>query len=379
MKAGKEHSSADTLFVGLDVHKEKIAVAIAVEGRDGEVRSYGSISNTPDALAKLMRKLGADRVPLRICYEAGPCGYGIYRQVLAAGHCCDVVAPSLIPKATGDRVKTDRRDAAMLARLHRAGELTSVWVPGEADEAMRDLVRLRGAALDQQQRARVQLQAFLLRHGRIYGGTVRSWTQAHYRWLAGQKFEQPAHRVVFQAYVNAVLAGGERLRTAEAQIEELLPAWAMKPVVDALCALKGISTLAAATILVTTGDLARFRTAGQLMSYFGVVPSEHSSGTSVRRGGITKTGNREVRRVLIQAAWCYRWPARVTPHTVKEVTAASTAVREIAWKAQLRLTKRFSKLSKQGKAMPVVATAIARELLGFVWAIGQNARPAPDG
>jgi transposase len=236
---------------------------------------------------------------------------------------------------------------------------------------------LRLAAAGQLHRSRVQLHAFLLRHGRIYHGTVRSWTQAHYRWLSTQKFGQPAHRVVFQAYVNAVLAAQERQRSAEDQIAELLPAWPMKPVVDALCALKGINALAASTILVTTGDLSRFGSAAQLMSYFGLVPSEHSSGPSVRRGGITKTGNHEVRRVLIQAAWSYRWPARVTPHTVKDVIAASSIVREIAWKAQLRLTKRFQKLSKQGKPMPVVVTAIARELLGFVWAVGRSVSTAP--
>jgi transposase len=362
----------------MDVHKEKIIVAIAEDGRTGEIRQYGSINNSPDALVKLMKKLAGRGASLHFCYEAGPCGYGAYRQIIAAGHRCDVVAPSLIPKATGDRVKTDRRDAMMLAKLHRAGELTAVWVPGEADEAMRDLVRLRAAAANQLQRARLQLQAFLLRHGRIYHGTVRSWTQSHYRWLSAQKFEQPAHRVVFQAYVNAVLAADERQRMAEQQIAELLPAWAMKPVVDALCALKGVSTLTATTILVSTGDLSRFRSADQLMSYFGLVPSEHSSGPNVRRGGITKTGNHEVRRVLIQAAWSYHWPARVTPQGIKEMVAASSTVREIAWKAQLRLTKRFQKLSKQGKPLPVVVTAIARELLGFVWAIGRTVRPAPS-
>ena len=362
-------------FIGLDVHKKKIAVAIAEEGRNGEVLSYGSIDNTKSALAKLLHKLGKESATLHVCYEASGCGYGVYRQILDAGHLCDVIAPSLIPRATGDRVKTDRRDAVMLAKLLRAGELTPVWVPDPAHEAMRDLIRSRGAAMSQRQVARQQLQAFLLRHGRIYSG-IKTWGPVYYRWLGGQKFELPAHQAVMQDYANAVLDADGRIKERDKQIAELIPQWSMHPVVEALCAMRGVSTIVAASVVASTGDLTRFESPRQLMAYFGLVPSERSSGGMVRRGGITKTGNNEVRRVLTQAAWAYRFPARVSRARMDAFCAGSTAVRQIAWKGQLRLTRRYRKLAAKGKPIQVVVTAIARELLAFMWAIGQVVTPA---
>lgn len=365
----------DIRFIGLDVHKAKISVAIAEDGRNGEVLSYGSIDNTPTAIAKLLKKLGGGGSTLHLCYEAGGCGYGVYRQIVEAGHLCEVIAPSLIPRATGDRVKTDRRDAVMLAKLLRAGELTPVWVPDPTHEAMRDLIRSRGAAMAQRQVARQQLQAFLLRHGRIYPG-LKTWGPVFYRWLGDQKFELPAHQAVMQDYANAVLSADDRVKERDKQIAELIPQWSMHPVIEALCAMRGVSTIIAASVLAATGDLKRFATPRQLMAYFGLVPAEHSSGGTVRRGGITKVGNSEVRRVLTQAAWCYRFPARVPRRRVDAFCAGSADVRQIAWKGQLRLTKRYRELAAKGKPIQVVVTAIARELLAFMWAIGQTVTPA---
>lgn len=271
-------------YVGLDVHKEGIVVAVAEGVGRGEVREYGRIANTPAALDRLAHKLGHDGVRLRLCYEAGPCGYGIQRQLAARGHECVVVAPSLIPKRAGDRVKTDRRDAASLARLHRAGELTAVWVPDPGHEAMRDLVRARLDAVHTLRRARQQLSGFLLRHGRHYGRPA--WTQLHRRWLAGLKFEQAVHHLVLEDYVQAVEAAEARRDRLTAQIAAMLPDWMLAPVAAALQTMRGMALVNAATLIAELGDLSRFVNPRQLMAYLGLVPSEHSSGASIRRGGL---------------------------------------------------------------------------------------------
>src|SRR6201981_1436261 len=297
-------------YVGLDVHKEGIVVAVAEGGLRGEVREYGRIANTAAALDRLMRKLGGAGVGLRVCYEAGPCGYGIQRHLSAHGHECVVVAPSLIPKRAGDRVKTDRRDAASLARLHRAGELTAVWVPDAAHEAMRDLVRARLDAVHSLRRARQQLSGFLLRHGCHDGRPA--WTRLHHRWLAGLKFEQAVRHIVLEDYIAAVEAAEARRNRLTAQIEAMLPDWALAPVVAALQTMRGMALVNAASLIAELGDLSRFANPRQLMAYLGLVPCEHSSGASVRRGGLTKAGNSAARRLLIEAAWCYRFPARVS-------------------------------------------------------------------
>ena len=317
---------------------------------------------------RLLRKLGGDGVRLRFCYEAGPCGYGIQRQVSASGHECVVVAPSLIPRRAGDRVKTDRRDAAMLAKLHRAGELTAVWVPDARHEAMRDLVRARLDAVHSLRRARQQLSGFLLRHGCHYGRPA--WTNR--RWLAGLKFEQPVHHIVLEDYIAAVEAAETRRDRLTVQIEAMLPDWTLAPVVSALQTMRGMALVNAATLIAELGDLSRFADPRQLMAYLGLVPSEHSSGASVKRGGITKAGNGAARRLLIEAAWSYRFPARISRELLLRQENQPKPIRDIAWKGQVRLCARYRKLARTGKPANVVTTAIARELSGFVWAIARQ-------
>ena len=361
-------------YVGLDVYKEGIVVAVAEGGLRGEVREYGRIANTAAALDRLMRKLGSTGVRLRFCYEAGPCGYGIQRHLSARGHDCVVVAPSLIPKRAGDRVKTDRRDAAGLARLHRAGELTAVWVPDAEHEAMRDLVRARLDAVHALRRARQQLSGFLLRQGCHYGRPA--WTKLHRRWLAGLKFEQAVHHIVLEDYIAAVEAAEARRGRLTAQIEAMLPDWTLAPVVAALQTMRGMALVNAATLIAELGDLSRFANPRQLMAYLGLVPCEHSSGASVRRGGLTKAGNKAARRLLMEAAWCYRFPARVSRELRLRQEEQPKAIREIAWKAQLRLCGRYRKLARSGKPANVITAAIARELAGFIWAIARRVPPA---
>ena len=276
-------------YVGLDVHKATIAVALAEAGKRGEVREHGAIANTPAALKTLVAKLARTGAELRCCYEAGRCGYGIQRQLTAAGHECVVVAPSLIPRKPGDRIKTDRRDAIILAKLHRAGELTPVWVPDQAHEAIRDLVRARLAAVRTLRQGRKQLSGFLLRHGHHYHRPA--WTLMHRRWLAGLKFEQAAHHLVLEDCIAAVEAATAWRDRLEAHIEAALVDWSLAPVVRALQALRGMALVAAATLVAELGDITRFTNPRQLMAYLGLVPSEHSSGSTRRHGGITKAGN----------------------------------------------------------------------------------------
>jgi transposase len=361
-------------YVGLDVHKEGIVVAVAEGGLRGEVRDYGRIANTVTALQRLVRKLDHQEVQLRFCYEAGPCGYGIQRQLSAAGHDCIVVAPSLIPKRPGDRIKTDRRDASSLAKLHRAGELTAVWVPEPGHEAIRDLVRARLDAVRALRRARQQLSGFLLRQGCHYRRPA--WTKLHRRWLAGLRFAQTTHHIVLEDYIEAVEAAKARRDRLTAQIEAMLPDWALAPVVAALQTMRGMALVNAATLIAELGDLSRFGNPRQLMAYLGLVPSEQSSGASVKRGGITKAGNSAARRLLIEAAWTYRFPARLSRELLLRQEGQPRPIRAIAWKAQLRLCARYRKLARSGKPANVVTTAIARELAGFVWAIARQV-PVP--
>lgn len=364
-----------TLYVGMDVHKVSIAIATAQGERGGDVQFIGEIPNTPDSVAKMIKRMVSKGQTLEFCYEAGPCGYGLYRQIIDAGLSCMVIAPSRIPKAPGDKIKTDRRDAQKLAVLHRSGDLVSVWVPDETHEAMRDLVRARTDAMIALSRARQQLLAFLLRHGRIYESGRKYWTQRHRQWLAGQNFTEPAQCVVFQDYVEAVWTATDRRDALVKRIKELLPSWSLGPIVAALRCFRGLDVVSAATFVASVGDLTRFDSPRQLMSYLGLTPSEHSSGGKTYRGRITKTGNREARRMLVEASWSYRYPARVSQDKADHIVKQPKAVRDISWKAQERLCKRYRTLSRKGKKSTVVVTAIARELSGFIWALAQEFTP----
>ncbi len=359
-------------FVGMDVHKETISISVAEDGRNGPVRFLGVIPNQPDEIAKMAKRLGKHG-ELDFCYEASCCGYNIHRQLTALGHRCTVVATSLIPTKPGERIKTDRRDSQKLAVLHRSGDLTAVWVPDATHEALRDLVRARVDATMHLMRARQQLLAFLLRHGRSYP-TGKHWTMRHRAWLAMQTFAEPVHQIVFQDYIEAVWTAQQRRDALVQRITSTIESWSLGPLVEALRGLRGIDLISAATLVATTGDLSRFESPRRLMGYLGLVPSEHSSGSSIRRGGITKTGNREARRMLVEAAWSYRYPARVAKEKAEILVRLPKGVRDIAWKAQTRLCVRYRKMIARGKKPTVIIAAIARELAGFVWAIGQEMR-----
>jgi transposase len=368
------------VYVGLDVHKETIAVAIASAGRE-EPAYRGEIAHTRKAVGKLIERLSKefDGQVLLFCYEAGPCGYGLYRQILEAGHECEVVAPSLIPKKAGERVKTDRRDALKLARYLRAGDLTAVWVPDEEQEAMRDLCRARSDMKSQERKAQQQLNAFVLRHGHHWPASKTRWTATHFNWLEALKFAHDWQQVVLQEYVNAVKAASLRVADMMGQMERVLPHWRLAPVVNSLTALRGIDKLSAMTLLAELGDISRFQSPRQLMAYLGLVPGEHSSGARRRQGAITLTGNRHARRTLIESAWSYRFPARQTAHLRRKAVNASDEAKAIGWRAQKRLCGRYRTLTQAGKNTKLVCVAIARELAGFVWGIVRQEMPRLQG
>jgi len=357
-------------FVAFDTSKTRNAVAIAEVGREGEVRFLGEIENSAAATGKLVRKLAAKYPRLTFCYEAGPTGYGLYRQIRSLGHGCVVVAPSLIPKRPGDRVKTNRRDAVSLARQLRAGELTAVWVPDPAHEAMRELTRARGAAVEDLRAKRQQVSSFLLRIGRHFAGKT-TWGKTHLNWLAGQKLDYPEQRIAFEEMLLAVRQAHERIARLDAAIRQAVPDWSLAEVVTALMAMRGMDLVSASAFLAEIGDLSRFQRPRELMAYLGLVPSEESTGDTIKRGPITKAGNRRARRILVECAWSYQHPPRVGQDKQVKVAAAPPAVREIAWKAQCRLSGRYRALIRRGKLKTVAVTAVARELCGFIWAVNR--------
>jgi transposase len=359
-----------TRFVGMDVHKDTIVVAVTATGEVGKATAYGTFPNTAAALEKLVKRLRqAGDGPIKFCYEAGPCGYGVHRSLTRMGEDCMVVAPSMIPRKSGERQKNDQRDAASLAVLHRGGVLTAVWVPDAAHEAMRDLIRARLAAVRALRAARQQLSAFLLRHERVYPGNRTPWTKAHRSWLAGQSFAQPAQQIVLEECIEAVRLSEQRRDRVEGYLRAQIPSWSLFPLVQNLCALRGLDMIAGAGLAAAIGDPSRFATAPHFMAYLGMVPSEHSSGPKRRIGAITKAGDVHARTLLIEAAHSYRFPARVARRKLAAVDAVPEAVRAIAWRAQTRLCQRYRAMMARGKLKQVVVTAIARELAGFVWSI----------
>jgi transposase len=355
-------------YVGLDVHKDSITIAIADQGRDGEVRVYGKISNDLDQIDKVMRKLISQNAQLHCVYEAGPCGYPLYRHMTNKGIDCAVVAPALIPKKSGDRVKNDRRDAVKLATLHRSGELTAVYVPDQDDEAIRDLVRARADTQKALRKVKQQINAFLLRHGISYHGKTK-WSKIHLTWLTAIKMAHPAQQIALTEYLDAMENNEARVTRITKQLESFCHSWRLRPVVQALQSMRGISFVSAVTIIAELGDLNRFDKPPQLMAYLGLIPSEYSTGNSIKKGPITKTGNTHARRALIESAQAYRLPARKSVAIRKRQQGVSEEVLSVSWDAQLRLCSRYRNLKAKGKHHNVVITAIARELAGFIWAI----------
>ncbi len=364
------------LFVGLDIHKDSIAVAHADAERTDPPHFVGSIGTRQADIDKMIRRLHTKAPNLVFAYEAGPCGYVLHRYLTSKGLHCRVVAPSLIPKKPGDKVKNDRRDAVEIARLLRSGDLTSVYVPRVEDEAIRDLSRARDAARITLKAAKLRLKSFLLRLGLHYTGRA-DWNDAHRRYLAKVVCPTPAQQIVFQESIRAVDEQVERLRRIEQELLELAPSWRLFPVVEALQALRGVQWVVATTILAELGDLTRFDNPRQLAAFVGLIPSEYSSGDSRRQGGITKTGNGRARRALTEAAWAYRYSPKISPIIQKRIEALPKAIQDIGWKAQLRLCKRFRRLTARGKHSNVAVTAVARELIGFMWAIAKEVPVKP--
>lgn len=363
------------LFVGLDVHKDSIAVAHAEGGRTDPPVFVGAIGSREADIDQLLRRLQGKASTLTFAYEAGPCGYRLHRHLTGKGFTCQVIAPSLIPRKPGDKVKTDRRDAVTLARLLRSGDLTPVYVPSVEDEAIRDLCRARDAARVTQKDAKLRLKAFLLRQGLHYVGRA-DWNAAHRRYLAKVVCPTSAQQIVFHEAVRAVDEQVDRLARLEAELRDHVPGWRFAPVVDALQALRGVQWLVALTVVAELGDLTRFDNPRQLAAYVGLIPSEYSSGSTRRQGGITKAGNGRARRALVEAAWAYRFPAKVSAHIQQRIDVLPKPLQDVGWKAQVRLCKRFRRLVARGKHPNVAVTAIARELLAFMWALAREVRVA---
>jgi transposase len=369
-------SQSRTRFIGMDVHKDAIAVAYVAQDHGAEVTYLGSIGTRQGAIDQMIRKRQSTATHLIFIYEAGPCGYWFYRYLTKKGYDCWVVAPSLIPKKPGARVKTDRRDAVQLARLARSGDLPAVYVPKVADEAMRDLTRAREDTMSDCKDTKFRLKAFLLRQDIRYTGRA-NWGPAHLRWLSEVVCPTPAQHIVFQEYVRAVHEHTERLQRLEQELREHVNAWRLSPVVEALQALRGVQFTVAVTLVAAMGDLTRFESPRALMKFLGLIPSAYSSGEQRRQGAMTKAGNTHARRVLVEGAWAYRSPAKVSRHLQRRLEHQPKIIQDISWKAQVRLCKRSRRLVSRGKHAHVVTVAMARELTGCMWAIAKQVPLTP--
>lgn len=363
--------STTIFYVGLDVHKESIAVAYAPQAHEAEPVFVGQIRTRQCDIDKMIRKMFSKCKNLVFVYEAGPCGYWLYRYLTKKKLTCLVIAPSMIPKRSGDRVKTDRRDAVELARLMRSGDLTSVYVPTVDDEAIRDLTRARDDAIRDLKSCKHRLKAFLLRQDIRYTGSA-NWRPAHLRWLAKVVCPTSSQQIVFQEYLRAVSEEVERVERIDLELQEQIAAWRLFPVVEAVQAMRGVSFVVASTFVSELGDVTRFQKPSQLMSYLGLTPSESSSGPRRRLGGITKAGNAHVRRVLVEGAWSYRFPAKISAHLQKRIERAPKVAQDIAWKAQVRLCKRYRRFQARGVHPNKAVVSIAREMAAFMWDIASN-------
>lgn len=366
------------LFIGLDTHKDFHEVAYCEDGRGNMPVHYGRIPSSKVSIKKLTRHFESKYpdATLHFVYEAGPCGYWIYRFITSLGHCCYVVSPSLIPKKPGDRIKTDRRDALKLVKLLKSEDVTPIYVPEPEDEAVRDLSRARETAMKDLKDAKYQLKALLLRNNINYDG-VANWSKKHLRWLTEMVLPHPAQQIVLQEYVQTINERMKRLERLDAELEYQVRQWRYFPVVKAIQAMRGVRLLIAVGMVAELGDLTRFDHPRKLMSYLGLIPSEHSSGGKRHIGAITKTGNRRARRLLVEGAHTYRYAANISKELQKRQEGLPKNIIDIAWKAQLRLCKRYQRMNQKGKHYNLIITAIAREMAAYIWAITKEVVLSP--